>query len=132
MSARTPEELCSQFTQRFSTGDLDALVALYEPQAVLLPQPGHVARGHAAMRESLEAYDTARFGSLNRQFHELLCSRCDDERLMGMVHQEWLRMDIIRRSAFWYAPGRAVASIAEHEAIIDLSLIHISEPTRPY
>ena len=75
---------------------------------------------NAAMRESLEAYDTARFGSLNRQFHELLCSRCDDERLMGMVHQEWLRMDIIRRSAFWYAPGRAVASIAEHEAIIDL------------
>lgn len=75
---------------------------------------------NAAMRESLEAYDTARFGSLNRQFHELLCSRCDDERLMGMVHQEWLRMDIIRRSAFWYAPGRAVASIAEHEAMIDL------------
>ena len=75
---------------------------------------------NASMRESLEAYDTARFGSLNRQFHELLCSRCDDERLMGMVHQEWLRMDIIRRSAFWYAPGRAVASIAEHEAMIDL------------
>ena len=79
-----------------------------------------VIEGQRAMRESLEAYDTARFGSLNRQFHELLCSRCDDERLMGMVHQEWLRMDIIRRSAFWYAPGRAVASIAEHEAIIDL------------
>ena len=33
MSARTPEELCSQFTQRFSTGDLDALVALYEDDA---------------------------------------------------------------------------------------------------
>ncbi|MGK0715246.1 GntR family transcriptional regulator [Leucobacter sp. W1153] len=75
---------------------------------------------NAAMRESLEAYDTARFGSLNRQFHELLCSRCDDERLMGMVHQEWLRMDIIRRSAFWYAPGRAVASIAEHETMIEM------------
>ena len=29
-------------------------------------------------------------------------------------------MDIIRRSAFWYAPGRAVASIAEHDALIDL------------
>ena len=56
MSARTPEELCSQFTQRFSTGDLDALVALYEPDAVLLPQLGHVARGHAAIRESLAAF----------------------------------------------------------------------------
>lgn len=56
MSARTPEELCSQFTQRFSAGDLDALVALYESEAVLLPQPGHVARGHAAIRESLAAF----------------------------------------------------------------------------
>ena len=56
MSARTPEELCSQFTQRFSTGDIDALVALYEPDAVLLPQPGHVARGRAAIRESLAAF----------------------------------------------------------------------------
>jgi len=56
MSARTPEELCSQFTQRFSTGDIDALVALYESDAVLLPQPGHVARGHAGIRESLAAF----------------------------------------------------------------------------
>lgn len=75
---------------------------------------------NVSMRTALEAYDTARFGALNRQFHELLCSRCDDDRLMSMVHQEWLRMDIIRRSAFWYAPGRAVASIAEHDALIDL------------
>lgn len=56
MSARTPEELCSQFTQRFSTGDIDALVALYEPDAVLLPQPGVVARGHAAIREALAGF----------------------------------------------------------------------------
>lgn len=72
------------------------------------------------MAEALSEYDTARFGMLNRQFHEHLCSRCDDERLIGMVHNEWTRMDIIRRSAFWYAPGRAVASIAEHDALIDL------------
>ncbi len=73
-----------------------------------------------AMGEALTNFDTTRFGSLNRQFHEHLCSRCEDERLFGMVHDEWTRMDIIRRSAFWYAPGRAVASIAEHDALIDL------------
>jgi DNA-binding GntR family transcriptional regulator len=72
------------------------------------------------MRESLEAFDTTRFGALNRQFHELLCSRCDDDRLVGMVHSEWIRMDLIRRSAFWYAPGRAVASITEHDDLLDL------------
>ncbi len=72
------------------------------------------------MREALENFDMARFGALNRQFHELLCSRCDDERLVGMVHSEWIRMDIIRRSAFWYAPGRAVASLTEHDELLDL------------
>ena len=56
MSARTPEELCQRFVESFTAGDLDTLVALYEPQAVLLPQPGHVARGHAAIRESLAAF----------------------------------------------------------------------------
>ncbi len=72
------------------------------------------------MREALENFDMARFGALNRQFHELLCSRCDDERLVDMVHSEWIRMDIIRRSAFWYAPGRAVASLTEHDELLDL------------
>lgn len=72
------------------------------------------------MGDALANFDTARFGALNRRFHELLCSRSDDERLIGMVEAEWTRMDLIRRSAFWYAPGRAVASLAEHDMILDL------------
>lgn len=72
------------------------------------------------MADSIADLDTLRFGVLNRRFHELLCSRCDDERLIGMVEAEWTRMDLIRRSAFWYAPGRAVASLAEHDGILDL------------
>ena len=27
---------------------------------------------------------------------------------------------MVRRSAFWYAPGRALASVSEHEGILDL------------
>lgn len=73
-----------------------------------------------AMRDSLTEFDTGRFGALNRQFHEHLCSRCDDERLIGLIHSEWIRMDLIRRSAFWYAPGRAVASLTEHDELIAL------------
>lgn len=72
------------------------------------------------MADALANFDTTKFGALNRKFHELLCSRCDDERLIKMVHAEWTRMDIIRRSAFWYAPGRAVASISEHDALLDM------------
>lgn len=73
-----------------------------------------------AMRDSLTEFDMGSFGALNRQFHEHLCSRCEDERLIGLVHAEWIRMDLIRRSAFWYAPGRAVASLTEHEELIQL------------
>jgi DNA-binding GntR family transcriptional regulator len=72
------------------------------------------------MGEALANFDPVRFGQLNRTFHELLCSRCEDPRLNDLVHTEWSRLDLIRRSAFWYAPGRALASISEHDQILDL------------
>ncbi|MFC8452080.1 GntR family transcriptional regulator [Kitasatospora sp. NPDC057223] len=72
------------------------------------------------MGEALAAFDPARFGRLNREFHELLASRAGDERLVTMVCNEWARLEVIRKSAFWYAPGRAEASLAEHAAILDL------------
>lgn len=72
------------------------------------------------MRDALANFDTTRFGRLNRQFHELLYSRCDDARLHDLVSSEWTRLELIRRSAFWYAPGRALASLAEHDAILEL------------
>ncbi|WP_419702902.1 GntR family transcriptional regulator [Promicromonospora sp. NFX87] len=72
------------------------------------------------MGESLSNFDPARFGVLNREFHLLLCSRCDDERLNAFVEDEWTRLELIRRSAFWYAPGRAHAALAEHDGLVDL------------
>lgn len=72
------------------------------------------------MADSLATFDPARFGQLNREFHQLLASRAGDERLVDMVHNEWARLEVIRRSAFWYAPGRAEASLSEHDHILDL------------
>ncbi|MEV6967412.1 GntR family transcriptional regulator [Hamadaea sp. NPDC051192] len=72
------------------------------------------------MGEALAGFDPAEFGRLNREFHQLLASRCGDERLLTMVVNEWARLELIRKSAFWYAPGRAQASLAEHEGIVDL------------
>ncbi|MGP6169986.1 GntR family transcriptional regulator [Microbacterium sp. A204] len=72
------------------------------------------------MGEALANFDPKRFGDLNRAFHELLCSQSDDERLNNLVHSEWTRLDLIRRTAFWYAPGRALASLTEHDEILDL------------
>ncbi len=55
MSARTAEDVHHLFTQFFLAGDLDGMVGLYEPDAVavMVPQPGPVVRGHAAIREGL-------------------------------------------------------------------------------
>lgn len=56
MSARTPEDVHPLFARHFAAADMTALLSLYEPDAVLLPQPGVVAQGHAAIRESLGAF----------------------------------------------------------------------------
>ena len=46
----TPEALMRAFTDRMHAGDIDGLVALYEPSAVFEPQPGVVVRGRDAIR----------------------------------------------------------------------------------
>ena len=56
MPAHKPEELDELFTQAFNSGDLDALVALYEPQACINPEPGQVATGTQAIREAWSGF----------------------------------------------------------------------------
>jgi len=85
--------------------------------------PDDLAAAHTLNRqmgEALQSFDPARFGRLNRQFHQLLASRSGDDRLMAMVTNEWARLELIRKAAFWYAPGRAQAALAEHEGILEL------------
>jgi ketosteroid isomerase-like protein len=56
MPASTPEEIYTLFTEYFSAADVDSLITLYEPGATLVPQPGVVVSGHAAIREALGAF----------------------------------------------------------------------------
>jgi uncharacterized protein (TIGR02246 family) len=56
MSARTPEDVHPLFARHFAAADMTGLLSLYEPDAVLLPQPGVVARGHAAIRDALNGF----------------------------------------------------------------------------
>jgi uncharacterized protein (TIGR02246 family) len=53
MPVTEPEQMHGAFEQAFNAGDIEALMALYEPDATLVPQPGAVAEGTAAIRESL-------------------------------------------------------------------------------
>jgi uncharacterized protein (TIGR02246 family) len=53
MPAHTPEEVQPLWAQAFSAHDLEAVMALYEPEATLIPQPGQVVTGTEAIREAL-------------------------------------------------------------------------------
>lgn len=60
MPARSPEVLDRLFAEALNAGNLDALVALYEPNASLMPEPGKVVVGTEAIREALRGLLAAR------------------------------------------------------------------------
>jgi uncharacterized protein (TIGR02246 family) len=55
-----PVELDRLFEQALNAGDIDGLLALYEPQAALMPSPGNVVVGAAAIREALAGFLAAK------------------------------------------------------------------------
>ena len=56
MPARRPEELDLLFGRAVNAGDIDAVMALYEPGACLMPEPGQVVSGTKAVREALAGF----------------------------------------------------------------------------
>lgn len=56
MPANTPQEVADGIGKGLSAGDLDAIMALYEPSACLVPEPGQVLQGAAAIREGLAGF----------------------------------------------------------------------------
>ena len=47
MSRGTPEQVLKSIVDGINTGNLDALMSLYEPDAAFATQPGSLARGVA-------------------------------------------------------------------------------------
>ena len=76
------------------------------------------------MAGALADFDPLRFSQLNKQFHIEICHRSPDAHLRALLDTEWARLDVMRRSAFTHAPGRAVQSVAEHDALLDLLESH--------
>ena len=56
MHAESPQDIHRLFADAFNAHDLDALVALYEPEAVLVPQAGQRAIGRDAIRQALAGF----------------------------------------------------------------------------
>lgn len=109
MSARTPEELHAHFQRHFIAGDMEALLALYEPHAVLVPQPGQAVRGHAAIHASLAGF-IAMNGTFRMQPAKTI--RADDVAIVfaawtldakapdgSPLHLEGQTADVVRRHA---------------------------------
>ena len=59
MPANRPEECDLLLFEVIGTGDLDAAVALYEPDATFVVTPDQVVTGHAAIREVLRGMMSA-------------------------------------------------------------------------
>ncbi len=56
MPANSPERCDELFGRYLNDGNLDLLVALYEPEASLVGQDGTPTRGTAAIREALQGF----------------------------------------------------------------------------
>jgi uncharacterized protein (TIGR02246 family) len=53
---RTPEEVLKSIVDGINTGNLDALMPLYESNAAFAAQPGNLAKGLAGVREALTGF----------------------------------------------------------------------------
>jgi uncharacterized protein (TIGR02246 family) len=56
MSMETPEQVLEAIVDGINSGNLDALMTLYEPDAAFAAQPGNLARGQQGVRESLATF----------------------------------------------------------------------------
>lgn len=102
-------------------------LALVEGAATALAAPrlgsDHIVRARAIndqMRALLTEFDPHRFTELNREFHSVLYEECTNPHILDLVHRGWNRMNVLRDSSFGFIPGRALASVEEHEEILRL------------
>jgi uncharacterized protein (TIGR02246 family) len=49
-----PEDLHPALSAAYNAGDLDGMLALYDPKAVFVIKPGHVTEGPAELRAALQ------------------------------------------------------------------------------
>jgi len=56
MPINNPEEAVQALFRAINDQDIETLLGLYEPGAIMVAQPGHVASGTAALREALNGY----------------------------------------------------------------------------
>jgi uncharacterized protein (TIGR02246 family) len=56
MRAASPEQVLELFSSALNSGDVDAAVALYEPEATFMPRPGEEVTGLREIRSALDRF----------------------------------------------------------------------------
>ncbi len=84
MAAHTPEAVHAEWMKAFNAGNLAAMVALYEPDAAVVSEPGgDVVSGLPALKENLEGYL-----SLGGQI-DLRLQRCIRSSDLAILYSGW-------------------------------------------
>lgn len=71
MSTATPERVLEAIVDGINTGDLDALVPLYESEAAFATRPGSLAHGVPGVRDALAGFISMR-GTLDLEVTRVL------------------------------------------------------------
>lgn len=84
MAADTPEELHAHLVAAFNRGDVEAFLAIYEPDAVMLiPPDGRTVRGEDAIRAAIEPL----FASSPR-FESRVVAKLESDGI-ALTHARW-------------------------------------------
>ncbi len=83
MKILDPKTLNEHYNALFRNADLEGLIDLYGPNAILFSAPGRQLKGHAQIREQMKALLTLQ-GTLEAS--QLSCMEQDD---LAMLHARW-------------------------------------------
>ena len=79
MKVQEPQQMNAAFAAAYNSGEIEKLIALYEPNTILAPQPGQRAIGLSAIREALLGFLSLK-GTM--QSENVYCMRAGDFALL--------------------------------------------------
>jgi len=84
MAAHTPEAVHPEWMKAFNAGNLEEMIALYEPDSAVVSEPGgDVVSGLPALKENLEGY-LSLAGQIDLRLQR--CIRCSD---LAILYSGW-------------------------------------------
>ena len=83
MLARSPEEICRLFQQYMAEGDIDAVLGIYDAEAVFLNQSGEVKKGVEGLRQELAPF------AANKAIFDFNIKQVIQSGDIALMHTEW-------------------------------------------